>query len=88
MMQVSTVVLMGIPIKIRYQFHEGNYLEWRLTLAIAHQDITHPHTELLELLLRTSHSSYIEATLRELTHHQSYAEQAAMAHRSDDNEPF
>jgi hypothetical protein len=79
-MYTVAVKLMGMHINVRYQFHDNNYIEWR----IMHDHAYTPEMELMDCIIRVHYTAFIEGALREHYHWKMEEE----ARGIDPNEPF
>lgn len=73
------VTIMGIPINIMYTINEPSYVEWRIEAAVGIQTQSYPkdEMEMLNILLRTHYSPFIEAACREAFHFETMAQNYA-----------
>lgn len=80
-MQSTLVVIMGLPVAIKYAIHDPAYVEWTLegVMVDCLEDYPNDEMKLLEVLLRTHYSEFIESCCREACYYDNYASQAAVA---------
>jgi len=74
MMHKTQVTIMGISIVIHYEIHDPAYVEWRIQETS--EDLKN-EMELLNILLRTHYTGFIESACREACFYDSYATNAA-----------
>ena len=74
-MKKTAVIIMGIPLNIRYNIHEPSYVEWNLDLLekSANPPDNYDEMELLNILLRTHYCNFIESACRENAFYENYA---------------
>lgn len=73
-MNKTTVVIMGKAITIQYAVHEPAYVEWQMNAPVEGLE---DEMELLNVLLRTHYSDFIESACREASFYNAYAATAA-----------
>ena len=81
-MQRAVVTIMGVAIEIKFAIHDPAYVEWRIAAVGVDptvDDWPADEMELLDVLLRTHYSPYIEAACRETCYYNNYASAAAAA---------